>query len=128
MTLTQLTVTYNKPERKTMSLTKRFMEFQEERDVIRAALQTLIDDERITNSTSVGIAKKVIADGNLDGLSLRQKEVFSRFIAPEMKIACELCETPMHLASYPEIIANAEFEGQVLCDSCLHLRDQMRKD
>lgn len=111
-----------------MSLTKRFMEFQEERDAIRAALQALIDDERITNPASVGIAKKIIADGNLDGLSPKQKEVFSRFMAPEMKIACELCETPIPLASYPEVIANAEFEGQVLCDSCLHFKEQMRKD
>lgn len=111
-----------------MSITKRFMEFQEERDAIRAALQALIDDERITNSASVGIAKKVIADGNLDGLSLKQKEVFSRFIAPEMKIACELCETPIPIASYPEVIASTDIEGQVLCDGCLYLKEQMRKD
>lgn len=111
-----------------MSITKRFMEFQEERDAIRAALQALIDDERITNATSVGIAKKVIADGNLDGLSPKQKEVFSRFIAPEMKIACELCEAQIPLASYPEVIANADFEGQVLCDGCLYYKEQMRKD
>jgi hypothetical protein len=111
-----------------MSITKRFMEFQEEQDAIRAALQTLIDDERITNPASVGIAKKVIADGNLDGLSERQKEVFSRFIAPEMKISCERCESPIPLACYPEVIANAEFEGEVLCDGCLYYKEQMRKD
>lgn len=111
-----------------MSITKRFMEFQEEQDAIRAALQYLIDDERITNPVSVGIAKKVIADGNLDALSVKQKEAFSRFIAPEMKISCELCETPIPLASYPEVIANADFEGQVLCDGCLYLKEQMQKD
>ncbi|HVK55639.1 MAG TPA: hypothetical protein VM532_11495 [Burkholderiales bacterium] len=111
-----------------MSLTKRFMEFQEERDAIRAALQALIDDKRITNPVSVGIAKKVITDGNLDELSPKQKEVFSRFIAPEMKIACELCNVSIPLASYPEVIANAEFEGQVLCDGCLYYKEQMRKD
>jgi hypothetical protein len=111
-----------------MSLTKRFMEFQEEQDAIRAALQALIDDERITSPASVGIAKKIIADGSLEGLSPKQREVFSRFIAPEMKIACELCETPIPLASYPEVIANAQFEGQVLCEGCLYFKEQMRKD
>ena len=104
------------------------MEFQEEQDAIRAALQSLIDNEKITNQASVGIARKVIADGNLDGLSPRQKEVFSRFIAPEMKINCESCEESIPLASYPVVIANAEFEGQVLCDGCLYFKEQMRKD
>lgn len=104
------------------------MEFQQEQDVIRAALQALIDNERISNPTSVGIAKKVIADGNLDGLSQRQREVFTRFIAPEMRISCESCGDSISLASYPEVIANADFEGQVLCDGCLHFKEQMRKD
>ena len=75
-----------------MSLTKRFMEFQEDRDDTRAALLALIDNEKITHSASIGIAKKVIADGNLDGLTKNQKEVFRRFIAPKMKITCEQCE------------------------------------
>ncbi|WP_413437670.1 hypothetical protein ACFDAU_14805 [Sulfuriferula sp. GW1] len=43
-----------------MSITKRFMEFQEEQDSIRVSLQALIDDERITNPVSVGIAKKLL--------------------------------------------------------------------
>lgn len=111
-----------------MSLTKRFMEFQEERDAIRAALGALIEDERITHPASIGIAKKIIADGNLDGLSERQKEVFRRFIAPEMNIACESCGEDIPLASYPEVIANAWFEGEVLCDGCLHFKEQMRKE
>ena len=104
------------------------MEFKEEQDAIRAALQALIDDERIANPASIGIAKKVIADGNLDSLSVKQREVFSRFIAPEMKIECELCGNSIPLASYPEVIANAHFEGQVTCDECLHMNAQMRKD
>jgi hypothetical protein len=111
-----------------MSLTKRFMEFQEERDEIRAALRGLLDNDRITNPASVGIAKKIIADGNLDGLSAKQKEVFSRFIAPEMKITCERCDASIPLASYPETIANAEFEGEILCDGCIYYKEQMRKD
>lgn len=111
-----------------MSITKRFMEFQEEQDATKAALQKLIDDERITNPASIGVAKKVISDGNLDALSPKQREVFTRFIAPQMKIDCESCGTPIPLASYPEVIANAQFEGQVLCDGCLHFKEQMRKD
>lgn len=105
-----------------MSITKRFMEFQEEQDAIRVALQMLVDDQQIENPASVGIAKKVIADGNIDSLTAKQKEVFTRFIAPKMKIACETCNEAIPLASYPEVIANAEFEGQILCDGCLHFK------
>jgi hypothetical protein len=111
-----------------VSITKRFMDFQEEQDTIRAALQALVDDQRIENPASVGIAKRVIADGNLDSLTARQMEVFTRFIAPKIKIACESCGESIPLASYPEVIANAQFEGQVLCDGCLHFEEQMRKD
>ncbi len=111
-----------------MSLTKRFMEFEEERDAIRAALQALIDDERITTPASIGIARKVIADGNLDSLSVKQREVFTRFIAPELDVECESCGHLIPLASYPEVIANAHFEGQVTCDECLSMNERMRKD
>lgn len=111
-----------------MSLTKRFMQFEEERDAIRAVLQHLIDDERITNPASVGIATKIIADGNLDGLSAAQRAVFTRFIAPEMKLACEACSASIPAASYPEVIASSGYEGQVLCEGCLNFKQQMRKD
>ncbi len=111
-----------------MSITKRFMELEEERDALRTGLQSLIDDERITNAASIGIAKKVIEDGNLDSLSPKQREVFTRFIAPKLNIACESCGEQIQLASYPEVLANAHFEGQVLCDGCLYFEEQMRKD
>jgi hypothetical protein len=111
-----------------MSLTKRFMQFDAEQDAIRLMLQHLIDDEKISNPASVGVAKKVIAEGNLDGLSEAQRTVFSRFIAPKMNLACEQCNAAIPAASYPEVIANSGYEGQVICESCLNFKQQMRKD
>jgi hypothetical protein len=104
------------------------MECEEELNALRSGLQALIDDERITNAASIGIAKKVIDGGNLDALSAKQREVFERFIAPNMNIACESCGEKIQLASYPEVLANVFFEGQVLCDGCLHFKAQMLKD
>ncbi|MDB5896095.1 MAG: hypothetical protein JWQ88_3626 [Rhodoferax sp.] len=102
-----------------MGLTKRFMEFEEERDAACAALQELLDIGRIAHAPTVKIAERVIADGNFDALSPLEKEVFDRFIAPKMRIECELCMTQIPVASYPEVIASPEYEGKILCDGCL---------
>ena len=102
-----------------MGLTKRFMEFEEERDAVRSGLQELLDIGRIGYPPAVRIAEQVVADGNLESLSAVQKEVFHRFIAPKLKIECEVCMTDIPAASYPEVIASPGFEGQVLCDGCL---------
>ena len=102
-----------------MGLTKRFMEFEEERDAVRSELKNLLDIGRIGYGPTVRIAERVVADGNLQSLSAVEKEVFCRFIAPKLKVGCEVCLTEIPVASYPEIVASAEFGGQVLCDRCL---------
>ena len=48
-----------------------------------------------------------------------QKEVFHRFIAPKLKLECELCMRDIPAASYPEVIESPEFTGRILCDGCL---------
>jgi hypothetical protein len=102
-----------------MGLTKRFMEFEEERDAACSAVQHLLDIGRIGYAPTVRIAERVVADGNLESLSPAQQEVFRRFIAPKLQIECELCMTPIPVASYPEVITSPDFEGQILCDGCL---------
>jgi hypothetical protein len=111
-----------------MSLTKRFMEMADERDALVASLKALIEHEKLTNGASIGIAKLVIDKGTLDVLSDKQRDVFNRFIAPHLQIECEQCETPIHASAYPEVMQTAKYEGQVLCESCLHMRNSMRKD
>jgi hypothetical protein len=105
-----------------MGLTKHFMEFEEEREAVRSALQELLDIGRIGYPATVRIAERVVADGNLDGLSPVEKEVFGRFIAPKLRLTCEVCMTEFPVACYPEVIASPDFEGQVLCDGCLQPR------
>jgi hypothetical protein len=102
-----------------MGLTKRFMEFEEERDAVRSELTNLLDIGRIGYAPTVRIAERVVADGNLDALSAVEKEVFRRFIAPKMKMGCEVCLRDIPVASYPEAVESADFEGQILCDGCL---------
>lgn len=102
-----------------MGLTKRFMEFEEERDDARSGLKNLLDIGRIGYASTVRIAEREIAGGNLQSLTAVEKEVFRRFIAPKLTIGCEVCLTEIPVASYPEVIADAEFEGQVLFDRCL---------
>lgn len=102
-----------------MGLTKHFMEFEEEREAVRSALKELLDIGRIGHPATVKIAERVVADGNLDALTPVQKEVFARFIAPKMRLSCEVCMSDIPAASYPEAIASPSFEGQILCDRCL---------
>ncbi len=102
-----------------MGLTKRFMEFEEEREAVLAGLQELLDIGRIGYPATVRIAERVVADGNLDGLDKVQKEIFHRFIAPKLKLECELCMRDIPVASYPEVVASPEYEGRILCDGCL---------
>ncbi|QJW83791.1 hypothetical protein HK414_06560 [Ramlibacter terrae] len=45
------------------------MEFEEEREAVRSALQELLDIGRIGYPSTVKVAERVVADGNLDGLS-----------------------------------------------------------
>ena len=52
-----------------MSITKRFLEWQGDEDAIKAALQAIIDDERLAHPASIGIPKKIIEDENPDSLS-----------------------------------------------------------
>lgn len=111
-----------------MSLSKRFMQLEQERDDLLLALEVLIEQGELQHDASIGVAKKIIGDGTVDSLSSAQMDVFKRFIAPKLKIECEECGTSIHLGSYPEVIANAEFEGKVLCDGCFYCKQQMRKD
>lgn len=111
-----------------MSLTKRFMTLEEERVALRASLKSLLDREVLTHPASVGIAKKLINDGNLDGLSPMQKEIFSSFIAPKLDRTCERCGAKIHVACYPEVLSNVQFEGLVLCEECLYIKGQMQQD
>jgi len=58
-----------------MSLTKRFMEEQQETHSRNEALQALLDHDLIEGAAA-GIAKKVIGESSLEGLSAKQKGVY----------------------------------------------------
>ena len=111
-----------------MSFTKRFMEEQEERDAYVDALKTLVENEVIQHDISLGITKKIIADGKIDNLSAKQLEVYDQHIEPLLNPQCENIDcggTISHRdlpAAYQE-----QFEvGKLLCEECLYAEMKIR--
>lgn len=111
-----------------MSITKRLIEKTEEAEALRAALESILDEGLVEHPASVGIARKIINDGDIDSLSQKQLEVFEKHISPHMNLLCEACKEPIPHIQYPKVLANSHIEGMVLCDGCRHFREQMRKD
>lgn len=83
------------------------------------ALEAVLEAGSIVHETSVGIARKVIADG-LDSLNEKQLAVFDRYIRPEIEIDCKRCGCPVPLSEITLAIDNGGY-----CGYCDH---QMAKD
>ena len=64
------------------------MEEQYEAESRNEALQALLDYDLIEGAAA-GIAKKVIGESSLDGLSGKQKGVYQTVIYPHFEIACD---------------------------------------
>ena len=102
-----------------MSLTKRFMEEQQEADSRNEALQALLDHELI-DGAAAGIAKLVIAKSSLDGLSAKQKGVYEMVIYPKLEVYCDTegCEQRIPMESVGEAIRNEQAGEDVHCVDC----------
>jgi hypothetical protein len=108
-----------------MSLTQTFIGLEEKQDNIKSALQALIDHERLGHPASIGIAKKIIAHGNLEALSKPQRAVFDEHIVPALKLQCDQCQQTIPLHSIGEALMNEQVDGLV-CNSCANLRNHTR--
>lgn len=103
-----------------MSATKKYLEIAEQKEALRKVLQILLDTEQIEHDVSKGIARKIIADGNVDGLSPKQLDVFDKYIEPFIKILCENegCNNEIELLSLPEAYENHDEFGGLFCIDC----------
>lgn len=92
-------------------------------------LEHLIEQEKIIDSTALGITKKVIADGNLNGLSDRQRHVFDKNVAPLLNETCSICGSPISGEELESAYDNYwENNNDLLCYGCDYGKKQMEKD
>lgn len=70
-----------------MSLIKRYAEEAEESSYRNEALTALLDCG-LLDGPAEGIARKVIAESSLDGLSEKQRAVYERIVAPQLEVGC----------------------------------------
>lgn len=102
-----------------MSLTKRFMEEQEEADNRNEALQALIDCEMLEGA-ALGIARKIIGENSIDGLKGGQKSVYQNVIYPKFEICCENpdCEQRISMDMVADAIRSEAAGEDVHCADC----------
>ena len=101
-----------------MSLVKRYIEQAEEDDNRNEALQALLDCDLI-EGPAAGIAKKVIGENSLDGLSAKQKGVYQTQISPKFEIACEGdCSNMISMDMVADAIRNEAAGDDVYCVDC----------
>jgi hypothetical protein len=97
------------------------MEREQSAQELVDALQALLDNERIEHSVSAGIAKQIIAQRSLEGLSDRQLEVFEEYIKEQLEIPCEgHCGGRITLADIPGALANEFEDGGLYCQHCCY--------
>jgi hypothetical protein len=111
-----------------MSFAKRFMEEQEERDALIEALKTLVENDVIQHAVSLGITKKIIADGKIDNLSPKQLKIYDQYIEPLLNPNCENIDCGGKI-SHRDLPAayQQQFEvGKLLCEECLYAEMKIR--
>jgi hypothetical protein len=83
------------------------------------AIEALIECEML-DGAALGIAKKVVAENGLDGLSDKQKYVYETAVASQFEIACETeyCGNMISSHEVADAIRNQHSGEDVLCEEC----------
>lgn len=91
--------------------------------------QALIDEE-LLDDAALGIAQKIAATDSLEGLSPKQMNVYTNFIAPHFDIACqnEDCAFEIEIAFIADAIRAKATGDSVLCQHCIYVNDLNAKD
>jgi len=104
-----------------MSMTDRMNELTEYEEEVVGALQTLDEQEILEgildHKVGMGIARKIITDGTIRGLSEKQNTVLNERIIPRLKIECEECKRQIDYTGIQEAYEHS-FEYGILCDQC----------
>ncbi len=103
-----------------MSLIKQYLEIQEQQEALRCVLEILLDTDELNHEVSKGIARKIITDGDVKGLSDKQLKVFDKHIEPFIKARCQNgdCNNVIGLLSLPEAYENRDEFGGLFCVDC----------
>lgn len=104
-----------------MSSTKRGLEYGEEQQALREVLEILLETEQISHDASMGIAKKIIADGNTKGLSQKQLKVFNDYIQPliiGVKCESDCCNNVINMLYLKDAYDNQYEFGGLYCPDC----------
>lgn len=110
-----------------MSITKRVMEIEREKELLRDQMDALIEEGSLSGA-SEGIAKLLRDKGDLAVLSASQQYVYKQHIAPLLEITCADPECDDELAE--DFVADAIRMGRddALCDHHQYIQTQMEKD
>lgn len=103
-----------------MSAIDRYMEVEEQREALRGVLDILLETEQIDHEVSRGIAKKIVADGDTEGLSSKQLDVFKKYIEPYINVKCERegCGNEIDIRHLRESYENRDEFGGLYCVDC----------
>ncbi len=103
-----------------MSSVKRYMEDEEQREALRSVLAILLDTEQINHDASKGIARKIVADGDTEGLSPKQLGAFENHIKPFIDVSCERegCGSAIDIRHLTEAYGNRDEFGGLHCVDC----------
>ena len=111
-----------------MSTIKGYIEREEAATNLVAALEELLNRVLIEHDSSKGIAKKIIADRNVDGLSDKQLDVFEKHIQPLLEPECEgHCGGKIDISDLPNALGWEFEEGGLYCQSCIHDNRKIRE-
>jgi hypothetical protein len=111
-----------------MSFIKRFAEEQEEIDNRNEALEALLDCD-LLDGAAAGIAKKVIGENSLDGLSAKQKGVYETVIYPQLKVRCDgNCGDNIPMETVAEAIRYSVAGDKYYCPNCEYSHRERKDD
>jgi len=112
-----------------MSITKRFLESEEERNLLKEQALALVESGTLDGGGAAeGIARKLADTGRLDGLTSAQRAVYDRYIEPHFHIRCSNPDCGSEIEDYLVASAIQDDPDSALCGQCLHLKEQMMKD
>jgi hypothetical protein len=102
-----------------------YRKYSEQKEALRGVLKILLDTEQIDHEVATGVARKIIADGNIEGLSAKQRNVFDEYIKkPFIDVSCdnEGCGHAIDICSLAEAYKNRdEFSGLYSVDCTIYM-------
>ena len=111
-----------------MSSIDCYLEKEEAAKGLVAALKELCERGMIESDVSKGIAKKVVTDRHIDGLSDKQLNVFRQYIQPLLEPECEgFCGGVIDIFDLPSALGLEVEEGGLYCQHCIHDNRRIRE-